>query len=165
MRCLTYHRCSTNDQDPQLAREELRAAASRLGELVEEIEETGSGARNDRPGLRRVLELARTGKIDCVLVWKLDRWGRSSLDVRTNIRALESCGVRFIAISQGLDVRCRWPKLDPTADRPTSCPIGVADDGSSWTAPGAATAAVSAEIHRASTDRASEFPRDVTARS
>jgi len=39
-------------------------------DLVEEIEESGSGARNDRPGLRRVLELARTGKIDAVLVWK-----------------------------------------------------------------------------------------------
>ncbi len=47
MRCISYHRVSTNDQDPQLAREELRSAAARLGmELVEEIEETGSGARN-----------------------------------------------------------------------------------------------------------------------
>jgi len=106
MRCLTYHRVSTTDQNPTLAREELRSAASRFGmELVEEIEETGSGARNDRPGLRRVLELARTGKVDAVLVWKLDRWGRSSLDVHSNIRALETCGVRFVAVSQGLDVR------------------------------------------------------------
>src|SRR5712692_2565892 len=106
MRCLTYHRVSTTDQNPTLAREELRAAAARLGmELAEEIEEAGSGARNDRPGLRRVLELARTGKVDAVLVWKLDRWGRSSLDVLSNIRVLGSSGVRFIAISQGLDIR------------------------------------------------------------
>jgi len=106
MRCLTYHRVSTTDQNPALAGEELRAAAARLRmDLVEVIEETGSGARNDRPGLRRVLELARTGKIDAVLVWKLDRWGRSSLDVHSNIRALETCGVRFVAVSQGLDVR------------------------------------------------------------
>src|SRR5712692_2913228 len=106
MKCATYHRVSTTDQNPTLAREELRSAAGRLGmELVEEIEETGSGARNDRPGLRRVLELARKGKVDAVLVWKLDRWGRSSLDVHSNIRALESAGVRFVAVSQGLDVR------------------------------------------------------------
>jgi len=74
-------------------------------QLTEEIEETGSGACNDRPGLQRVLAAARSGKLDAVLVWKLDRWGRSSLDVLSNIRALESAGVRFIAISQGLDVR------------------------------------------------------------
>lgn len=42
---------------------------------------------------------------------------------------------------------CRWPKLEiPTADRPTSCPIGTAEDSPSWTSPGAATAAVGAEI-------------------
>ncbi len=39
------------------------------------------------------------GKIDAATVWKLDRWERSSLDALPNIRALESCGGRFIAIS------------------------------------------------------------------
>jgi putative DNA-invertase from lambdoid prophage Rac len=106
LRVATYHRVSTFDQDPTLAREELRAAAARLGgEVVLAVEETGSGARNDRPGLQRLMVAARRGKLDTVLVWKLDRFGRSALDVLANIRELDSAGVRFIATTQGLDVR------------------------------------------------------------
>lgn len=76
-----------------------------MGSLVEEIEETGSGTRNDRPGWLRVLELARKRKIDCVLVWKLDRAGRSALDLLANIQELQGAGVRFKALTQGIDVR------------------------------------------------------------
>lgn len=101
-----YHRVSTMDQNPALAREELRAAAARLGgEVVMLIEEKGSGARNDRPGLQRLMDAARRGKLDAVLCWKLDRFGRSVLDVLANVRALEAAGVRFIVTTQGLDVR------------------------------------------------------------
>jgi DNA invertase Pin-like site-specific DNA recombinase len=106
MRVAVYHRVSTLDQDPTLARDELRAAAARPGgEVVLEVEETGSGARNDRPGLQRVMEAARRGRLDAVLVWKLDRFGRSALDVLANIRDLDAAGVRFIAATQGVDVR------------------------------------------------------------
>jgi DNA invertase Pin-like site-specific DNA recombinase len=101
-----YHRVSTVDQNPALARDELHAAAARLGgEVVMSIEEKGSGARNDRPGLQRLLDAARRGKVDAVLCWKLDRFGRSVLDVLGNVRALEAAGVRFIVTTQGLDVR------------------------------------------------------------
>jgi len=104
-RAVTYHRVSTRDQRPELARDELRRAAAARGlDLVEEIEETGSGARNDRPGLARVLELVRHHQVDAVLVWKLDRFGRSTLDVLANVRELERAGVTFIATTQGLEV-------------------------------------------------------------
>lgn len=104
-RAVVYHRVSTVDQDTSLAREELRRAALARGFTVaEEIEETGSGARNDRPGLGRVMDLVRRGKMDVVIVWKLDRFGRSALDLLTNIEALTGSGVRFVATSQGLDV-------------------------------------------------------------
>lgn len=106
MRAALYHRVSTLDQNPALAREELRAAATRLGtEVVLDVEEAGSGTRNDRPGFQQLMNAARGGKLDAVLVWKLDRFGRSALDVLTNIRELESAGVRFVATSQGIDVR------------------------------------------------------------
>ncbi|HEX9052302.1 MAG TPA: recombinase family protein [Anaeromyxobacter sp.] len=106
MNVVTYHRVSTVDQNPTLARDELRAAATRLGgEVVLAIEEQGSGARNDRPGLQRVLDAARRGKLDAVVCWKLDRFGRSVLDVLANVRALEAAGVRFIVTTQGLGVR------------------------------------------------------------
>ncbi len=102
---VTYHRVSTRDQDPTLARRELRAAARARGlRLVDQVEETGSGARNDRPGLRRVLELVNAGAVAYVLVWKLDRFGRSTLDVLANVRALNEAGATFVATTQGLEV-------------------------------------------------------------
>jgi DNA invertase Pin-like site-specific DNA recombinase len=69
------------------------------------VEESASGAWNGRPGLVRVLDAARAGEVDAVVVWKLDRWGRSALDVLANIRALADAGVRFVAVTQGLDVK------------------------------------------------------------
>ena len=105
-RAALYHRVSTIDQDLTLAREELHAAARARGfDIALNVEETGSGARNDRPGLARVLDAARRGHVNAVIVWKLDRFGRSALDVLTNIRALKDAGCRFIVTSQGLDVR------------------------------------------------------------
>jgi putative DNA-invertase from lambdoid prophage Rac len=103
----TYHRVSTADQDPTLARSELRAAAKAFGlELPpeHEIEEIASGAKTNRPGLERVLELARARKIRDVLVWKLDRFGRSLVDVVINVGHLERAGVRFRCVTQGIDV-------------------------------------------------------------
>jgi DNA invertase Pin-like site-specific DNA recombinase len=101
-----YHRASSVDQDPGLARHELRAAARARGlEVVLEVEEQGSGARNDRPGLQRVLEAVRKGKVTCVMVHKLDRWGRSALDVMHNIRQLEEAGAEFVVTSQGLHIK------------------------------------------------------------
>ncbi len=85
----------------------MRAHAKRLEAAVElEVEETGSGATNDRPGLLEVLDAARRGSIDLVLVWKLDRFGRSALDLLGNLRELvDVAGVRFVATTQGLDLR------------------------------------------------------------
>jgi putative DNA-invertase from lambdoid prophage Rac len=105
MRVALYHRVSTLDQNPALARDELRAAArGRGGEVVLDVEETGSGAKTDRPGLARVMDAARAGRLDAVLVWKLDRFGRSALDLLSNVRALRDAGVRFVATSQGVEI-------------------------------------------------------------
>ncbi len=106
-RAALYHRVSTLDQNPTLARSELRAAAKRLGfRIVLDVEETGSGAQNDRPGLQRVLQAARRGELDALVVFKLDRTGRSALDLLANIRELvEVHGVRFLVTSQGLDLK------------------------------------------------------------
>lgn len=105
-RAALYHRVSTVDQDAAAARDELSTAAKRYGLAVKlRVEETGSGANNSRPGLLRMLEAARRGDIDTVLVWKLDRFGRSALDLLTNLRQLDTAGVRFIAVTQGIDIR------------------------------------------------------------
>jgi putative DNA-invertase from lambdoid prophage Rac len=102
-----YNRRSTMSQgDPSAAMADLRTAAEQRGFRVAlEIAETGSGARNDRPGLQRILGAARRGKLSAVIVARLDRFGRSSLDLLANIRTLTDAGVEFIAIEQGLHVR------------------------------------------------------------
>jgi putative DNA-invertase from lambdoid prophage Rac len=106
-RAALYHPVSTLDQNPTLTRSELRAAAKRLGyRVVLDVEETGSGARNDRPGFQRVLGAARRAEFDALLVFKLDRAGRSAFDLLANIRELVDVhGVRFMVTSQGLDLK------------------------------------------------------------
>jgi putative DNA-invertase from lambdoid prophage Rac len=124
-RAALYHRVSTIDQDATAARDELRAAAKQRGfSIALEVEETSSGARNDRPGLQRVLEAARKHQVDAVLVHKLDRFGRSAFDLHANIRQLEDAGVRFIATTQGLDVK---PGGDPMSRLVLSVLAGVAE--------------------------------------
>ena len=105
-RAAVYNRVSTAGQDPTTAMAELEAAARKRGlEIALAIAETGSGAKNNRPGLQRVLDAARRGKVSAVVVTRLDRFGRSSLDLLANIRALTDAGVEFLAVEQGLHVR------------------------------------------------------------
>ena len=108
VRAALYHRVSTVDQNPEAAHAELRAAAEQRGhEIVIDIVEQGSGANNDRPGLAEVMAAARRGRVDTVLVWKIDRFARSSLDLHTNIRALNLAGVGFSSVTQGLELAPR----------------------------------------------------------
>jgi putative DNA-invertase from lambdoid prophage Rac len=112
--CALYHRVSTEGQDLEGAADELgRAAAMRGLTVGMMVEETGSGATNDRPGLQSILAAAREGLIGWVLVVKLDRWGRSAQDVLANVDKLRRSGVRFVAVSQGLEV---GPRSDLTSD-------------------------------------------------
>jgi len=113
-RAALYHRVSTREQNPRLARVELRAAAATRGlRVVLEVEETAPGRGSVRPGLDRVLQAAERGAIDVVLVQRLDRWGRSTLDLLANLRRLRAAGVSFVAITQGLEVR---PQHDAVSD-------------------------------------------------
>jgi len=106
LRAALYHRVSTREQNQRLARAELRAAAAARGlRVVLDVEETASGRGGVRPGLTRVLGAAERGAIDVVLVQRLDRWGRSTLDLLANLRRLQSAGVVFVAVAQGLEIR------------------------------------------------------------
>jgi DNA invertase Pin-like site-specific DNA recombinase len=69
-----YARVSTEDQSLALQRDALRSVG------CEEIfEDRASGAKADRPGLKRALERLRAG--DTLIVWRLDRLGRSLKDL------------------------------------------------------------------------------------
>lgn len=105
MKVVLYSRVSTSDQDCGLQRRELRAYAQRRRwRIAEEYVDKGfSGSRASRPELDRLMADAAQRRFDCVLVWKLDRFGRSVLHLNQQLAALTSYGVRFIATSQGLD--------------------------------------------------------------
>ncbi len=68
-----------------------------------------SGAKVKRPGLDQLMADARLRQFDCVLVWKLDRFGRSLVDCLNNIQALEPCGIRILVVTQGLGTDHRNP--------------------------------------------------------
>lgn len=97
-----YHRVSTRDQDETGPLDQLREAALRRGlKIVLEVSETGSGSRADRPGWSQIL---RRRGLDFVVVWALDRAGRSALDLLAQIRQLQRRGVTLVSVSQGLEI-------------------------------------------------------------
>ena len=109
-RTALYARVSTVDQNPEMQLRDLQAHADREGwQIVDTYQDVISGAKANRPGLNSLMDAARARKFDCLLVWKLDRFGRSLVDCLNNIRSLEEHGVRLIAVTQGLDTDHRNP--------------------------------------------------------
>ena len=109
-RAAIYVRVSTADQNCELQIRDLRDyATQREWVVVDVYQDVMSGAKAHRPALTALMNDARARKFDCLLVWKLDRFGRSLVDCLNRIRDLETDGVRFIAITQGLDTDERNP--------------------------------------------------------
>ena len=105
-----YTRVSTADQNAELQRRELNEFAYRQSwHIVEVYEDVMSGAKASRPALNRLIADARVRKFGCVLVWKLDRFGRSLSDCLSNIRELEQNGIRFMVVTQNLDTDIKNP--------------------------------------------------------
>ena len=101
---------STADQNSELQIREIQDYAGRQGwEIVETYQDVISGAKANRPGLNGLMADARARKFHCLLVWKLDRFGRSLVDCLNNIKFLEDQGIRFIAVTHERDRRLRLP--------------------------------------------------------
>lgn len=102
-----YHRVSTTDQDPKAPLKELERAAEfdgyDVGEMVP-FTETGSGATKDRPVLNELMKWVRMRSVRVVYVWKLDRFGRSALDLLTLLQELQRRRTRFVSVSQHIDI-------------------------------------------------------------
>ncbi len=96
---------STELQSCDLQLRELREyAANRGWHIAAEFVDQGiSGRKASRPSLDRLMSDARKRRFDTVLVWKLDRWGRSVIDSIRSIQELVSLGIRFIAVTQNID--------------------------------------------------------------
>ena len=100
-----YARVSTNDQQTiPLQVRALREYVVRRGWTITlQVKEVGSGA-SERQLRERLLEAARRREIDVVLVWRLDRWGRSVADLLATLQELEHLGVGFVSLTEALDL-------------------------------------------------------------
>jgi len=107
MRVAIYARVSTlNGQDPHMQTRELKEYCQRRGWPIEgEYVDLGvSGAKDSRPELNRLMSDAKRRRFDSILVWKLDRFGRSLRHLVNAIAELESIGVTFVSLTDNLDL-------------------------------------------------------------
>ena len=107
MRAAIYARVSTNNgQDPMMQTRELREYCERRGWTVEgEYVDVGvSGAKDSRPELNRLMTDAKRRKFDAILIWKLDRFGRSLRHLVNALAELEAIGVAFVSLTDNLDL-------------------------------------------------------------
>jgi DNA invertase Pin-like site-specific DNA recombinase len=100
-----YARVSTFDQHTiPLQIRALREYAARRGWTIAiQVKEVGSGA-GQRELREKLIEAARRRDIDAVLVWRLDRWGRSVADLVSTLQELEHLGVGFVSLTEALDL-------------------------------------------------------------
>lgn len=115
MRVALYARCSTHDkgQDPELQIVPLRdyCAARRWNIVSEYIDIGQSGAKDRRPELDKLMDAARKRQIDSLVVWKLDRFGRSLKHLVVALDELNSLGVTFISYGENIDLSTPTGKL------------------------------------------------------
>jgi DNA invertase Pin-like site-specific DNA recombinase len=102
---LANARVSTIDQQtlPMQNRAMREYAARRGWAIALQVREVNSGAAR-REAREKILEAARRREIDLVLVWRLDRWGRSVTDLLATLQELEHLGVGFVSLPEALDL-------------------------------------------------------------
>ena len=100
-----HARVSTQDQQPlPMQNRAMREYAARRGWILAiQVKEAGSGA-SQRQLREKLLEAARRREIDVLLVWRLDRWGRSVTDLLATLQKLEHLGVGFVSLTEALDL-------------------------------------------------------------
>jgi len=104
-RTALYLRVSTADQKPDLQYDGLRAYAERAGlDVVQDYCDLAvSGRREGRPQLNALMTALRNQEIDCVLVWKFDRFARSTRHLLTALEEFDHLGVRFVSVQDQVD--------------------------------------------------------------
>ncbi|HJX64444.1 MAG TPA: recombinase family protein [Polyangia bacterium] len=104
-RTALYLRVSTADQKPDLQYDGLRSYAARAGldVMLDYCDVAVSGRREGRPRLNALMTAARNHEIDCVLVWKFDRFARSTRHLLTALEEFDHLGVRFVSVQDQVD--------------------------------------------------------------
>lgn len=104
-RAAIYARVSTADQDPELQVRELRAYVEKRGwTLTAQFVDHGvSGAKDSRPELNKLVTAARKGKLDAIVVWKFDRFARSTRHLVTALDEFRDLAVDFVSVTEAID--------------------------------------------------------------
>ncbi|MGP9649212.1 invertase [Arthrobacter sp. MYb211] len=100
MRHLGYTRVSTSSQDAALQLDALVALGVQKRDVFADVT-SGSRSAIDRPGMKKLLDYAEAG--DTVVVWRVDRLGRSLIDVLNTVNLLRERGINVRSISDGID--------------------------------------------------------------
>jgi DNA invertase Pin-like site-specific DNA recombinase len=112
MKVAGYARVSTNEQDFELQIESIRKYAKMNDyDVVEIFREKVSGKKKDRPEHTRMMSMATKKKFDMVVVTRLDRFGRSTVDLMMNLEKLKELKISFICIEQNLDTSTQFGSM------------------------------------------------------
>ena len=105
MRIGIYARVSTKDQSCELQVRDLRAyCAARGFDLVREYVDVGqSGAKDSRPELNKLMDDARKRQFDAIVVWRFDRFARSTKHLLSALEEFRSLGIQFISYQENID--------------------------------------------------------------
>jgi putative DNA-invertase from lambdoid prophage Rac len=105
MKAALYARVSTHDQQTlPLQLKAMRGYAKKRGwAIAQQIKEVGSGAKT-RPQREELLKAARRREVDVIIVWRLDRWGRSLADLVTTLKELSDLGIGFVSLTEAIDL-------------------------------------------------------------
>src|SRR5688500_6016982 len=108
MRAAIYARVSTVEQEPENQLQELRRYVEARGWTGTEFVDRGvSGAKDKRPALDALLKDAKRRRFDVLVCWRLDRLGRNLRHLVTMLEDLQSVGVMFVSLGEGID--CTTP--------------------------------------------------------
>jgi DNA invertase Pin-like site-specific DNA recombinase len=108
MRATIYARVSTKDQSCDLQLRDLRAyCAARGFASVREFVDVGSGAKDSRPQLNDLMDAARKRQFDAVVVWRFDRFARSTKHLLLALEEFRSLGIQFSSYQENIDTTSR----------------------------------------------------------
>ena len=105
LRAGLYARVSAAHQQtiPMQLRQMREYAKRRRWSIAITMQEVKSGAKQ-RPQRNAVMDAARRRELDVVVVWRLDRWGRSLSDLVLTLRELAELGVAFVSLTEAFDL-------------------------------------------------------------
>jgi DNA invertase Pin-like site-specific DNA recombinase len=105
MRVVIYARVSTKDQSCDLQLRDLRAYCAARGFSVqrEYVDSGESGARDSRPQLNELMDAARKRQFDAVVVWRFDRFARSTKHLLLALEEFRSLGIQFTSYQENID--------------------------------------------------------------